>query len=309
MNVNEMPSDRQRLLAGIELGGTKCICVLADETGHIFQQETVPTTRPEETLSALEEILARWWKVHGFRALGIASFGPVDLMPGSPTYGYVTLTSKPHWSNTDVAQRLSRPYPVPMAFDTDVNGAALAEGRWGAAKGLADYVYVTVGTGVGCGLIVHGRPTRGLGHCEIGHMRIARAKGDAWGGCCPFHGDCVEGLASGTAIKARLESEHISTISADHPVWELVAHTLAQLSHTLVLATGPKRIIMGGGVINGQPHLLPRVAKLLEESINNYIALPDTAELICAPGLGVKAGPLGPIAMALALEEAQGRKG
>lgn len=303
MTVNELPTDRVRLIAGIELGGTKCICVLADDTGRIFEQETVPTTQPDVTLDALEAILARWWNVHGFRALGIASFGPVDLTPGSPTFGYITLTSKPGWSNTDVAQRLSRPFPVPMAFDTDVNGAALAEGRWGAARGLDDYVYVTVGTGVGCGLIVHGRPTRGLGHCEIGHIRIPRAPGDDWAGSCPFHGDCVEGLASGTAIKARLGSEHISSISAEHPVWDLVAHALAQLSHSLVLATGPKRIIMGGGVMTGQPHLLLRIARLLAQSINKYVPLPDCAELICAPGLGALAGPLGPIAMALSLEE------
>ena len=230
----------------------------------------------------------------------MASFGPVDLDPRSQSYGFITGSPKPGWQRIDVARRLPAPFPVPSAFDTDVNAAALAEIAWGAGRGLGDFAYVTVGTGVGVGLIVNGRPTRGFQHCELGHVRIARLIGDVWPGVCPYHGACVEGLASGPAIKDRLGGEDAAALAADHEVWETVAHALAQLCHVIVCAAAPKRIVIGGGVVSGQPHLLPRIEALLAESLAGYVELPSGAAYVTAPGLGDSAGPLGPIALALA---------
>ena len=285
--------------AGVELGGTKCLCVLGDASGTILQQQAVATSTPEETLGTVERILAGWWSDGGFEALGIASFGPVDLDPSSPTYGHMAATPKPGWRGIDIAPRLSRRFPIPHAFDTDVNGAAFAEMRWGAGRGLADFAYITVGTGVGVGLIVNGRPTRGFAHGELGHIRVARPLGEDWPGSCPYHGDCVEGLIAGPAIKARLGARHIEDVPADDPLWVSIAHTLAQLCHMLVCAAAPRRIVIGGGVVAGQPHLLGMIEPLLIESLAGYIPLPADGPYIREPGLGASAGPLGPIALAL----------
>lgn len=211
--------------AGVELGGTKCVCTLAYSPNEILRQETVPTATPGETLEAIEALLSEWSE-GGLAALGINSFGPVDLRMESPTFGYITKTTKPDWSDTDVAKRLARAAGTTVAFDTDVNGAALAELRWGAGRGFHDFAYITVGTGIGVGLIANGLPTRGFGHSELGHVRPVRLPGDDWAGACSFHGDCVEGLASGTALKARLQSRHVGDIPDDDPVWEGAAARL-----------------------------------------------------------------------------------
>lgn len=232
----------------------------------------------------------------------MASFGPLDLDPASATYGFVTSTTKPGWRDVDVLGALTHGLGVPAAFDTDVNGAALAEMRWGAGRGLDDFAYVTVGTGVGVGLIVGGRPTRGFLHGELGHVRVARLAGDAWPGACPFHGACVEGLASGTAIRARLGGRDVDSLLPDDPIWDGVAHALAQLCHVIVCAAAPRRIAIGGGVVERQPHLLPRVAALLATSIAGYMPIPDPQTYVCAPVLGPLAGPLGPVAMAARLD-------
>jgi fructokinase len=187
---------------------------------------------------------------------------------------------------------------VPIAFDTDVNGAAMAEMRWGSGRGFADFAYVTVGTGVGIGLVVNGQPTRGFGHCELGHIRVKRLAGDDWPGACPYHGDCVEGLASGTALQARF-GDRLIEIGEDDPVWDSVAWTLAQLCQAIVCAAAPHRIAMGGGVIDGQPHLLGRIQSMLEDSLNGYLQIPADGAYVRAPELGNDAGPLGAIALAL----------
>ncbi len=291
--------------AGIELGGTKCVCTLAFGPGAIVAQETVPTEHPATTIPAIAAVLQRWWDDHGFAALGIASFGPVDLDPASPTWGHILATTKPGWPMTDVAGVLSAMFPVPSAFDTDVNGAAFAEVSWGSATGLDDFAYVTIGTGVGVGLLVNGRPTRGLGHAEIGHLRVPRLSDDTLPSGCPFHDDCVEGLASGTGIKAALGDVHVSTIPEDHPVWDRVAAAIVAMCHAMVATTGPKRIAIGGGVMNKQPHLLARIEPALRESINGYLPLPPEGTYIVAPALGDQAGPLGSIALAkVALRDA-----
>lgn len=293
------------MLAGVELGGTKCICTLASAAGEIVAQETVPTgADAEATLARIKAILSSWHAEQPFAALGIASFGPIDLDPASPTWGFITTTPKPGWSQVDMAQRLSRGLGVPVAFDTDVNGAALAEMRWGAGQGMADFAYITVGTGIGVGLIVNGAPTRGFGHSELGHVRVARLPGDDWPGACPYHGACVEGLAAGGAIAKRLGGS-AEGLPENHPVWEIVAHALAQLCHILVCAAAPRRIVIGGGVVSGHPHLLSRIERMLRESLAGYVLLPGDGPYVTAPGLGDRAGPLGAIALAAEVSKGQ----
>lgn len=285
--------------AGVELGGTKCVCTLAGGPDAVLARETIPTTNPEETLGRIGALLERWRDGEGVRALGVASFGPVDLDTASSTWGSITTTPKPGWAGTDVARRLQQAARAPVAFDTDVNGAALAEMRWGAGRGLSDFAYVTVGTGIGVGLIVNGAATRGFAHCELGHVRVARLPGDDWPGVCPYHGGCVEGLASGPAIKARLAGRPLAELGDDNPLWEGVAHALAQMCHVIVCAAAPRRIAIGGGVMKGQPHLLPRIEALLVESLAGYMTLPAGRPYLTAPGLGAEAGPLGSIALAM----------
>jgi fructokinase len=291
------------LFAGVELGGTKCICVLATGPGDIRAREQILTSTPAETLARIEEMLIRWLTEHGrFEGVGIASFGPLDLRPTSERYGHITGTPKPDWSNTDIVGRFRRRFGVPIGFNTDVNGAALAEARWGGAKGLDNSAYITVGTGIGVGLMVARHPILGLGHTEVGHVRVVQMAGDDWSGHCPIHGNCVEGIASGPAIAARtgVSSE---LLRADHPVWESVAFALGQLLHTLVLTMAPQRILMGGGVMQGQTHLFGRVREHLRTSLNGYVTAdelgPGLSNYVVPPGLGALAGPLGAIALAM----------
>lgn len=284
------------LVAGVELGGTKCICILARGPDEIEDRVQLPTTRPEETLSAIEAVLERW---SGFSALGIASFGPVSIDPHAGDYGHITSTPKPGWANQDVAARLRRKAGVPTGFHTDVVGAALAEARWGAAKGLPDIAYATVGTGIGVGLIAGGKPVDGLTHSEFGHIRPVRVPGDDWIGCCPYHGACLEGLAAGPAIQTRTGIPG-PDLPADHPAWDLVAHALGQLLHALVLTGVPRRIVMGGGVMVGTDHLFPRVRAAMSKSLAGYVALPEVADadtFVVPPALGGNAGPLGAIVL------------
>ncbi|RHW19306.1 ROK family protein [Sphingomonas gilva] len=295
-------------LAGVELGGTKCIVTLAHGPGAILDQRTVPTTTPDETLPAIVAILREWRAGSGFRALGVASFGPLELDAASSRYGQILSTNKPGWSGIDVLHHLSAPFDAPTAFDTDVNGAALAEIRWGCGRGLEDFAYVTVGTGVGVGLIVHGRPTRGIGHSEIGHLRVPRTVGDTHQSVCGFHEDCVEGLASGTALVERLGGRAVRDVPPDDPVWTPIVDALAAMCHALVCTTGPRRIAIGGGVVSGQSHLLGRIETRLIDSLNGYLDLPKSGDYIVAPLLGVSAGPLGSIALAAnAAESASGQ--
>ena len=289
----------EKILAGVELGGTKCIALLASGPDAIVARQQVLTTSAEETLGALEKILSDWRSRHPLAALGIGSFGPLDLDPRSASFGQITSTPKPGWQGADVYQRLSRAAGAPTAIDTDVNGAALAEIRWGSGRGMEDFAYVTVGTGVGVGLIVNGRPTRGFAHCELGHIRPMRLPGDDWPGSCPFHGGCVEGLASGPALKARVGDDRALELDADDPIWETVASALAQMCHAIVCAAAPRAIAIGGGVTSGNPHLLERIGTMLAESLNGYMPLPGEGPFVRAPALGGDAGPLGSIALAL----------
>lgn len=290
--------------AGVELGGTKCVCTLAFGPDHVLDQRTVPTTNPDDTLPALLEVLHGWKRESGFAALGIASFGPIDLDVRGAGYGRILATNKPRWPGTDVRGILSAPFEVPVGFDTDVNGAALAEIAWGCGQGMEDFAYVTIGTGVGVGLIVHGRPTRGFAHGEWGHIRVPRAPGDDHPSVCGFHADCVEGLASGSALLSRLAGRTVRELAADDPVWEPIVHYIAVMAHALVCGAAPRRIAVGGGVLTAQPHLLPRIEQALRASINGYMQLPEGGPYVTAPALGDMAGPLGSIALAVAAEAA-----
>lgn len=291
------------LLAGVELGGTKCVCLIGTGPDDIRGSVAVPTgSDAGTTLARLGQALAKLRAAHGdFAALGLASFGPLDLERGSASYGRIERTPKDGWSGVDVLGFFRQHTDAPVGITTDVIAAALAEGRWGAARGFTDYAYVTVGTGIGVGVIAAGRPLIGGHHPELGHIRIVRASGDHWPGNCRFHGDCLEGLASGPAIAARSGAAP-ADLPADSPVWDGIAHALAQLAHNLVLSFAPRRILIGGGVALAQPGLFPRIRTALEGSLGDYLDLERLADgveaLIVPPGLGALAGPSGALAMA-----------
>jgi len=290
-------------IAGIELGGTKCIVLLGTGPADVRAQQTIPTTDPATTLAAIEAVLDGW----SFDAVGVASFGPLQLDTGAPDYGAVTATTKPGWSGTDLVRRLAARYGKPIGFQTDVNGAALAEGRWGAAQGLATHAYITIGTGVGVGLVAGGQPVQGVAHGEAGHMRVPRAPGDTYAGWCPYHGDCVEGLISGPALAERFGCPG-KELPHDGREWDLFVHDLVGLLHNLVTVAAPERIAIGGGVIATREHLFPRLRTRLTESLGGYGSLIGYAgELdtrLGPPGLGAMAGPLGALAVGLAAIDA-----
>lgn len=297
-----MSNSGSPLIAGVELGGTKCVCLLASGPDDIHDEVRIPTTTPDETLGEVRTVLARWRQGPGFSALGIGSFGPLELDRSRPDFGSIVTTPKPGWNNTDLT-RLAEGFDGPVGIDTDVNGAALAEGRWGAAQGLGSFAYVTVGTGIGVGSIVSGRAVRGLGHCEAGHVRVGRIPGDTWPGSCPYHGDCVEGLAAGPALEART-GRRGETLAAEDPAWEMVVQALGGLLHTLVLTSAPERILIGGGIFTGQEHLFPRLRQALVSSLAGYATADRIAgiidDFVTPPGLGAMAGPLGAVALGLA---------
>jgi len=284
------------LIAGIELGGTKCLCILARSPDDIIEEVRIATRDPDATLADIDKVLERWQREPGFAAIGIASFGPLDIDPASPAYGSIGATPKPGWSGTPLVSRWQR-FGVPIGFNVDVVGAARAEQRWGAAQGLTDLAYITVGTGIGVGPIIGDRSVAGRGHTEMGHMRVPRIAGDDWPGSCPFHGDCAEGLASGSAIAAR---HGPGPVADDWPGWDAVEHALAMLVHNIFLGIQPRRILMGGGVAEGRASLIASVQRRAVASLAGYHSA-DTLgdDYLVAPGLGPRAGPLGAIALGL----------
>jgi fructokinase len=296
------------LVAGVELGGTKAVALLAHGSS-IVERHRVPTAEPAATLDALSTRLDGWRADgHDFSALGIASFGPVGLDRRRPDFGHVTTTPKPGWQDVDVRGHFAARHDVPIGFDNDVSGAALAESRWGAAQGCSVLVYVTIGTGIGGGVVVDGRPVHGLVHPEHGHLRVRRRADDEFPGACPYHGDCIEGLASGPAIAARA-GVPADAIGPEHPVWADVAGELGELMAILLLTLSPQRIVVGGGVGYGQRWLLPRVQGATVGVLAGYVAAVDgdsIGELIVEPGLGDDAGPLGAVALGLAALDDRG---
>ena len=283
-------------VAGVELGGTKCVCILGRSPDDVIEQVRIDTRDPKSTLAQIDALLDRWHSEQRFAALGIASFGPLQLDRSARNFGSIVSTTKPGWSDTPLLPRLDR-FDVPVAIDTDVVGAARAEQRWGAAKGLTDLAYITVGTGVGVGTIIGDRTVHGRGHGEMGHLRVPRLPGDDWPGVCSFHGDCVEGLACGVAIAER---HGPGPIGDDWPGWATVEHALAMLVHNILLSVQPQRIIIGGGVTGGRPRLIDGVRRRAVESLGGFYtgaALPE--DFLVSPALGDRAGPLGALALAL----------
>lgn len=294
-------TDSPPLIAGVELGGTKVMALMARDR-RILRSARWPTLAPGATLLAASGALAAWSAELGRpAALGLASFGPLHLHPDGARFGAMARTPKPGWSNIDVLGHFARRFAVPIGFDTDVAAAALAEARWGAARGRDVVVYVTVGTGVGGGVLAGGDPVHGRVHPEIGHLRVRRAPGDDFPGVCPFHADCLEGLASGHAIAARAGAP-AESLGADHPVWRIVAHALGEMSALLILTLSPQRILIGGGVMTGRSFLFPFIRAAAIDALAGYVAglTPGSVgRIIRSPALGEKAGPLGAIALGL----------
>jgi fructokinase len=294
-----------RLLAGIEAGGTKFVCALGTDRGELRAEARFPTTSPEETIEqAVRFLRAEQAELGEVAAVGIAAFGPLDLRPRSPSYGHITSTPKPGWANTDLRGSVAQAMKVPVAIDTDVNAAALAEWRWGSAKGLDSVVYITIGTGIGGGVLIHGRPVHGLVHPEMGHILIPHDKGiDPFPGSCPFHGDCLEGLASGPAMEKRWQ-KRAEALPQDHPAWRLEAHYLALGLTTIICSLSPERIILGGGVMQ-QGHLFPLIRAEAVSLMNGYVQAEEILggmdDYVVPPALGDRAGILGALALAGAL--------
>lgn len=293
----------QPLFGCIEAGGTKFVVGLASGPDDIVETARFETTIPEETIPAAIDWLKQASARHGpVAAIGIASFGPVELDRDAANWGYITKTTKPYWSHSDFAGRVGRALGVPVGFDTDVNGAALAEARWGAAQGQRVSIYVTIGTGIGGGAIIEGKPLHGLSHPEMGHIRLARHPDDLdFAGTCPFHGDCLEGLANGPAIKARWGAS-LSELAPDHRGHAIIAWYLAQFVVTLQSIMEPGRIILGGGVM-ATPGLLDRVRVQATQLGSAYFrGKPD--DIVVAPGLGDRAGLVGGLALAMDMVKA-----
>ncbi len=290
------------LYGAIEGGGTKFICAVGSGPNDVRAEARFETTTPGETMTQVVNFFQQQEREVGkLSAIGFACFGPLDPNPASTTYGYILPTPKPGWSNADVVGALRSTFDAPVAFDTDVNGAALGEWRWGAAQGLQTFIYLTVGTGIGGGAYVEGSLLHGLIHPEMGHilLRHDREK-DPFDGVCPFHGDCFEGLASGPALEKRW-NQRAENFAPDHPAWELEAEYIAQALVNYVMTLSPQRIIIGGGV-GSLEHLLPKVQKRTRELINGYVQSSAILENINAyivnPGLGSRSGALGALALA-----------
>lgn len=288
------------LYGAIEAGGTKFVCAVGTSPDDL-REVRFPTTTPDETIARAVEFFRAQPRV---AAIGIGSFGPIDLHRDSPTYGYITTTPKPGWRNTDLVGAIRRALDVPVEFETDVNAAALGEHRWGAARGLDTFIYLTIGTGIGGGGLVSGKLMHGLIHPEMGHIRLPHDFArDPFPGVCPFHGDCLEGLASGPAIEKRWGAR-AETLPPDHPAWQLQAHYLALALVNYICTLSPQRIILGGGVME-QAQLFPLIRREVVQLLNGYIQSPAIIEnidtYIVPPALGARAGILG--ALALVIDE------
>jgi fructokinase len=291
------------LYAGIEAGGTKFVCVVGAGPDDIRAEARFSTRSPEDTLRrTLEFFREQRAQLGPLTAAGIASFGPVDLDPASPTYGFITSTPKAGWAQTDILGPVRQALGVPVRFETDVNAAALGEGRWGAAQGLDTFIYLTIGTGIGGGGLVNGQRMHGLVHPEMGHIRIPHdAAADPFPGACPYHGDCLEGLASGPAMKARW-GRPAESLPDNHPGWALEARYLALALNNFVTTLSPQRIILGGGVMERRL-LFPLIHRDVQALLNGYVQaaqiLSHVDRYVVPPSFGARAGVLGALALAM----------
>lgn len=287
------------LYGGIEAGGTKFVCAVGTGPEDLRAETSFATTTPSETIKHAIAFFQE--QPEPPVAIGIGSFGPVDPDPTSPTYGHITTTPKPGWAHTDLTGTIQRTLGIPVCLDTDVNAAALGEHRWGAARGLDTFVYLTVGTGIGGGGMMNGRLMHGLLHPEMGHVRIPHDRSsDAYPGSCPYHGDCLEGLASAPALQQRW-GQPPDKLPDDHPAWPLEARYLALGLVNLVCSLSPQRIIIGGGVMKRAP-LLPLIRHNVQQLLNGYVQAPEIMDkiddYITLPALGERAGVIGAIALA-----------
>ena len=286
------------LVAAIEAGGTKFVCAVGHGPDDV-EEARFPTTCPEETIQRSIEFFNEAQERKGkVNAIGIGTFGPADVNPESSTFGYIKKTPKPDWSNTDLASPIQSALGnIPLAFETDVNAAAWGERKWGAANDLNDFIYITVGTGIGGGAVSNGKIVHGISHPEMGHLRISKDPSvDPFEGSCPFHGDCLEGLASGTALEERW-SQDPSELPSEHLAWELESSYLADAIINITLTLSPERFILGGGVMQ-QNHLFPMIRERVIARLAEYIDVPRVENYIVPPGLGAQAGVLGSLALA-----------
>jgi fructokinase len=286
------------LYGAVEAGGTKFICAVGSRPDDLISQR-IPTTSPRETI---DRVIAFFRSRPPVTAIGIGSFGPLDLDPNSRTYGYITTTPKPGWQYVDITGELKQALSVPVYIDTDVNTAALGEYTWGAARGLANSIYLTIGTGIGGGGMINGKLLHGLVHPEMGHIRIPHDRhADPFAGCCPFHGDCFEGLASGRAVAQRW-GQSGEALPADHPAWPLEARYLALAVSNFILTLSPQRVILGGGLML-QTQLFPLVCREVVDILHGYIRafaiIQNIDSYIVPPQLGNGAGLAGALALAM----------
>ena len=285
------------LIGAVEAGGTKIVCGIGNAAGEVLERVSFPTEQPEKTVGRIIE----YFRDKNVSAIGFGSFGPINIDSSSPQYGYVTTTPKPGWSYYPVLPELREAFDVPIGWDTDVNAAALGEATWGAAKGLNSCLYYTIGTGVGVGVYLEGKLTHGLVHPEGGHVLTRLYPGDTFKGVCPYHGNCLEGVAAGPAIQARWGIK-ADQLPADHEAWEIEAYYLGQAIASAVLLVSPKRIILGGGVMH-QMQLFPLIREQVRRNLNGYVSASALAEsideYIVPPGLGDNAGLCGSLALGL----------
>lgn len=295
------------LFGGIEAGGTKFVCVLGSDPENILFEKRFPTTSPEETIQFTIDFFQEKKSEFGFEiaSIGLGCFGPVDLNPYSKKYGYITTTPKPGWSDTAIVRPIENALKVPIIFDTDVNAAAIGEGKWGAGINLENFVYFTIGTGIGAGAIINHQPVHGLIHPEMGHILLIKNPLDSYKGKCPYHANCFEGFASGPAIEERWGSSAAS-LPPTHPAWDMEADYIAQALCNIICTLSPQKIILGGGVMQ-QFHLFLKIRQKTKDYLNGYIPaniiLENIDEYIVPPKLGNKAGMLGAIAMAQSINK------
>lgn len=279
-------------IGGIEAGGTKFVCAVANQELAIIEKVSIPTTTPEETLAGVFQFFDRFT----LDALGIGSFGPIGVQKEQANYGHILATPKKGWTNFDFLGNLKERYDIPMAWTTDVNAAAYGELKKGAACGCKSCIYLTVGTGIGGGIVVDNAVFQGISHPEMGHIFVKRHPEDTYEGTCPYHKDCLEGLAAGPSLEARtgIRGENLP---ADHPVWELQAYYLAQALMAYTLILNPEKIVLGGGVMN-QPHLLEKIRQQFTKLLNGYVEIPNVDEYIVCWGMPDESGLMGTLLLA-----------
>lgn len=286
-----------KLFGALEAGGTKMVCAIGDENGNILERVSIPTGTPENTMPPMIE----FFKGKGISALGIGCFGPVDLDKKSPTYGYITSTPKLAWTNYPIVAEFEKALGVPVGFDTDVNAAALGEATWGCTKDVENSIYITIGTGVGVGVIANGKPYHGMIHPEGGHILLARHPEDPMvGSGCPFHENCMEGLAAGPSLEKRWGVKG-AELAGRPEVWEMEAWYIGQAITNYIMILSPERIICGGGVMH-QPVLLPLIRKEVERQMNGYIkgkGMDDLDNYIVGVSLNDNQGAMGAVKLAM----------